>query len=220
MADTATIASLATAAGTLVLAIATFSSTRSANQAARVSERALQAGLRPVLFNARKQDPAQRVGFGDDHWVTLRDGRAAVEDGGENIYLAIPLRNVATGLAVLHSWRLGVGRGDPDAGHPDESEFRRLTRDIYVPAGDVGFWQGALRDPAEPLFTDVREAVRSRTLLTLDILYGDHDGGQHTITRFSLIPPETSQPSGDPVPEYEWLCSVTRHWNLDRLDPR
>ena len=40
MADWSTIASLATAGGTLVLAIATFGSTRSANRAARASEEA------------------------------------------------------------------------------------------------------------------------------------------------------------------------------------
>jgi hypothetical protein len=57
MADTSTIASLATAGGTLVLAVATFASTRSANRAARISEQSLKVGLRPVLFNARPQDP-------------------------------------------------------------------------------------------------------------------------------------------------------------------
>jgi hypothetical protein len=64
MADTSTIASLATAAGTPVLALATFSSTRSANRATRVSEQALKVGLRPVLFNARPQDPVQRERLG------------------------------------------------------------------------------------------------------------------------------------------------------------
>ena len=65
MADAGTIASLATAGGTLILALATFASTRWANRAARVSEQALKVGLRPVLFNARPQDPAQKVGFAD-----------------------------------------------------------------------------------------------------------------------------------------------------------
>ena len=50
MADWATISSLATAGGTLVLAMATFASVRSANQSARVAERSLLVGLRPVLF--------------------------------------------------------------------------------------------------------------------------------------------------------------------------
>ena len=39
MADWVTISSLATAGGTLVLAVATFSSVRSANRSARVAER-------------------------------------------------------------------------------------------------------------------------------------------------------------------------------------
>ena len=98
MADTSTIASLATAGGTLILAVATFSSTRSANRAARISEQALKVGLRPVLFNARPQDPPQKVGFVDDHWVHLRDGLAAAQVIAEKVYLAIPLRNVASGL--------------------------------------------------------------------------------------------------------------------------
>src|SRR5271154_6518248 len=106
MADTSTIASLATAGGTLVLAVATFSSTRSANRAARVNEQSLKVGLRPVLFNARPQDPPQKVGFIDDHWLVLRDGLAAVQGSAGNPYLAIPLRNVASGIAVLHGWDL------------------------------------------------------------------------------------------------------------------
>ena len=46
MTDWVTISSLATAGGTLVLAVATFSSVRSANRSARVAERSLLAGLR------------------------------------------------------------------------------------------------------------------------------------------------------------------------------
>ena len=189
MADTSTIASLATAGGTLVLAIATFSSTRSANRAARVSEQALKVGLRPVLFNARPQDPPQKVGFIDDHWLVLRDGLAAVQEAEENLYLAIPLRNVASGLAVLHGWHLwpqrATGRTPPAA----VEEFRRLQRDLYVPAGDVSFWQAALSaTPTTPLYAPLREAIRARAAISVDILYGDHEGGQRTITRFYCHP--------------------------------
>ena len=53
MADWVTISSLATAGGTLVLAVATFSSVRSANRAARTAERSLMVGLRPVLIPSR-----------------------------------------------------------------------------------------------------------------------------------------------------------------------
>jgi hypothetical protein len=215
MADTGTIASLATAGGTLVLALATFSSTRSANRAARVSEQALKAGLRPVLFNARPQDPAQRVGFIDDHWIVLRDGLAAVQESDGNLYLAIPLRSVASGLAVLHGWSLWTTRA-ADAPPRAVEDFRRLGRDLYIPAGDVSFWQAAVRDPGDPLYEPLREAIRARTPMGVDVLYGDHEGGQRTITRFYVTPRDAAV---DEQP-WLWICTTARHWNLDRDDPR
>jgi hypothetical protein len=219
MADTGTIASLATAGGTLVLALATFSSTRSANRAARVSEQALKVGLRPVLFNARPQDPPQKVGFIDDHWLVLRDGLAAVQESDGKLYLAIPLRNVASGIAVLHGWHLWTRRvttEPPPSVSPEGDGFRRLQRDLYVPAGDVSFWQAAIRDPADPLYAPLRAAIEERTAISLDILYGDHEGGQRTITRFFLSPRAQAGEEED----WRWLCSTSRHWNLDRADPR
>jgi hypothetical protein len=215
MADTSTIASLATAGGTLILALATFSSTRSANRAARVSEQALKVGLRPVLFNARAQDPPQKVGYIDSHWLLLRDGLAAAQVSQENLYLAIPLRNVASGLAVLHGWHLHVEPKSPDEHAPVE-EFRRLQRDLYVPAGDVSFWQAALRDVEDPLYAPLREAIRAGRRLSIDVLYGDHEGGQRTITRFSL----TTRAQAEDAEPWLWMCSTSRHWNLDRADPR
>jgi hypothetical protein len=214
MADTATIASLATAGGTLVLAVATFSATRSANRSARISEQSLKVGLRPVLFNARPQDPPQKVGWIDDHWVRLRDGLAAAQIAQDNLYLAIPLRNVAAGLAVLHGWHLSTRRADGD--QPQPEEFRRLNRDLYVPAGDVSFWQAALREHEDPLYAPVREAIEAGSGLSVDILYGDHEGGQRTITRFFLSP----RIHGGEQEPWLWACSTARHWNLDRADPR
>jgi hypothetical protein len=90
------------------------------------------------------------------------------------------------------------------------ADFRRLTRDIYVPAGDTGFWQGAFRDPNEPLFGLARDAATAHRPVTIDLLYGDHEGGQRMISRFAL----TAMPSG------AWLAVVGRHWNLDRPNPR
>ncbi len=182
MADTSTIASLATAGGTLVLAVATFSATRSANRSARVTEQSLKVGLRPVLFNARPQDPPQKVGFIDDHWLVVRDGLAAVQEYAENLYLAIPLRNVAAGLAVLHGWHLWTERVTSDTPQSALEDFRRLNRDLYVPAGDISFWQAAIRDPGDQQYASLHDAMRARTPLSVDILYGDHEGGQRTIT--------------------------------------
>jgi hypothetical protein len=215
LADVSTVASLATAAGTLVLALATFSSTRSANRAARVSEQALNVGLRPLLFNARPQDPPQKVGFIDEHWLQLRDGLAVVQESDDKLYMAIPLRNVASGIAVLHSWNVQPRSARTEPPAPLE-QFRRLGRDLYVPAGDVSFWQAAVRDPEDPLYEPLREAIAARAAISVDLLYGDHEGGQRTITRFHLTP----RTHAEDQESWLWMCSTSRHWNLDRDDPR
>jgi hypothetical protein len=208
MADWVTISALATAGGTLVLAVATFSSVRSANRAARAAERSLLAGLRPVLMPSRLQDPPQKVSFADQHWVTIQGGHAAFEVSPEAIYLVIGLRNAGSGIAVLHGWYFYPERVTTDP--PKSADFRRLTRDIYVPAGDTGFWQGAFRDPNEPLFGIARAAATAQHPVTIDLLYGDHEGGQRMISRFALA----ATPNGS------WLAVVGRHWNLDRPNPR
>jgi hypothetical protein len=211
----ATVSSLATAGGTLVLAVATFASVRSANRAARAAERAMLDGLRPLLVPSRLHDPPEKISFVDRHWVLVGGGRGAVEITNDVVYLAIALRNVGRGMAVLHGW--SAARGSASTSRPDHcalNAFRRLTRDLYVPAGDLGFWQGALRDPAEPLFIEIQEAGTNGDPIMVELLYGDHEGGQRTISRFSLLPHDDQD--GQTI----WLATVSRHWNLDRADPR
>lgn len=217
MADIGTIASLATAGGTLVLAIATFSSTRSANRASHVSEQALKIGLRPVLFNARPQDPPQVVGYGDAHSVVLRDGCAVAQQHEDRLYLAIPLRNVASGLAVLHAWHVWFEPARSNSELPDPQQFRRQTRDLYVPAGDVSFWQAAIRERDDPLYQPLRERIEAGEPISVAILYGDHEGGQRTVTRFNLRPRDDQDDGLEP---WLWSCAISRHWNLDRAEPR
>ena len=71
MADWVTVSALATAGGTLILAVATFASVRSANRAAKASESALLEGLRPVLIGSRLGDPPEKVRFMDGRWVRI-----------------------------------------------------------------------------------------------------------------------------------------------------
>lgn len=89
-------------------------------------------------------------------------------------------------------------------------------RDLYVPAGDISFWQAAVRDREDPLYTPLRSAIESGAGLLVDLLYGDHEGGQRTITRFNVT--QRHQPA-DEDPGL-WVCATVRHWNLDRADPR
>ncbi len=206
--DWASIASLATAVGTLILAIATFAAVRSANRAARAAERSLLVGLRPLIVPSRLQDPPQKVMFGDHKWFTVPGACAvgATEDGV--VYLTASLRNAGPGIGVLHGWRFYPGSYRGSA--PELGEFRRLTRDLYLAPGEVGFWQGAFRDPSDPQHEDAWKAVAGGDAVTVDLLYGDYEGGQRMISRIGLEP---RQDGG-------WLLTVTRHWNVDRLDPR
>ena len=210
--DWTTVATLATAFGTMVLAIATFASVRSANRAAGVAEAAFQVRLRPVLVTSRLDDPPQKIRWVDDHWARLEGSRAHVDEVDGNIYLAIPVRNVGPGLAVVFGWSVRTELALADVPHADPGQFRMQTRDLYIAAGDMGFWQGALRDTDDPDYVALRKDVEDGQPFTIDVLYGDHEGGQRTITRFGLIPHTDG--------ETRWFPTVARHWNLDRPDPR
>lgn len=214
MTDWATISSLATAGGTLVLAIATFASVRSANRAARAAEGALLEGLRPVLVPSRLQDPPEKVRFADDRWVRIPGGCAVIDSDGGRFYLGMALRNVGRGMAVLHGWDLIPRLLLAPDGHREPDSFRRLTRDLYLAPGDTGFWQGALRDPADPLNVELAAAVARGDGITIDLLYSDIEGGQRMVSRFAVTPQQTEDGSA------RWLISAARHWNLDRNDPR
>jgi len=205
----ATIASLATAGGTLVLAVSTFASVRSANRAARAAERSLQAGLRPLLVPSRLDDGDQKVYFAGGQHVMVPGGQAIVTEQSGAILLTISLRNAGSGLAVMHGWRFYRYDIHGDM-RPEPEDFTGQSRDLYVPAGDAGFWQGAFRDPADPGYQAAQQAIKERDVLTIDLLYGDFEGGQRVITRFILRPGR----------ENILISSAIRHWNVDRSDPR
>lgn len=217
MADWVTISSLATAGGTLVLAVATFSSVRSANRSARVAELSLLTGLRPVLIPTKEDDPVATVRFGDGQVLRLRAHGAAVVVASEVVYLGLGVRNGGSGLAVIHGWRVRPWDPDRPSERPDLDSLRRQQIDIYVPAGDTGNWLGALRDPADANHPAARAAVQAGQALVLDLLYGDHEGGQRTIVRFILAPWPEDEAEAEAGAR---RVTALRYWNIDRQDPR
>jgi hypothetical protein len=251
--DWVTISSLATGAGTLALAVSTFASVRSANRAARVAEQALLVGVRPLLVPSWLTDGVQKIYFGDGRRVVLAGGCAVVEVGETEemeepiVYLAISLRNAGQGIGVIHGWRFQPGREHAEE-RPDPGEFRLQARDLYIPPSDMGFWQGAIREPGDPLRDGALKAIESRERLMVDVLYGDIQGGQRAVSRFMLQPPGGAaqpgggaQPGGAAQPEggappggeaelrdpaqpgghaQRWIASVIRHWRVDGHDPR
>jgi len=211
VADWVAISSLATAGGTLALAAATFSAVRSSNRSARIAEQALQERRRPLLMHARLDDPAQKIMFADGHWIHVEGSGAAIDEDGDTIYLGFGVRNAGAGIAVLQGWHVWPQLVRSDVDHPPLEEFRRQIRDIYVAAGDLALWQGALH-PSDGDVAKGVAAVRSeRRPFALDLLYSDQVGAQRTISRFAI------SPVGE---EGRWVANVGLHWNLDRPGPR
>jgi hypothetical protein len=111
----------------------------------------------------------------------------------------------------LTSWLVEAGTDLPIGaeawnGIPDFSRFVQQQRSLYVPAGDIGYWQGAIRagDTDRGDAAALRRAIDTRERISLFLRYGDQDGGHDTVTRYTLAPDE----NGD------WLFGIGRHWSL------
>ncbi len=216
MTDWATVADIGTAVGTLVLAGATFVAVRAAARSTAIAERTLLAGQRPVLAPAGPDDAAAGVQFADGLVFPVGNGQPLVRQEQGVIYLAIPLRNEGAGLALLRGYRLqgdpaasvaqgsgGVARhlrGDPP---PQPRAFSPQQRDLLISTSRPGFWQAALRDPEAVLHKEVTQAIETQGRITVDLLYGDHEGGQPSVTRFVLLPEAGS-----------WRGDAVRYWSL------
>ena len=104
--DWATISSLATGAGTLVLAVATFASVRSANRSTRIAPTGSAGRTAAPPAPSRLEDPQEKVGFVDGKWLRAPGGGGAAEVTDEAVYLAISVRNISDRDGqVLHGWR-------------------------------------------------------------------------------------------------------------------
>lgn len=214
MADWATISSLATAGGTLVLAVATFAAVKSSNRSARLAEIALQEQRRPLFVQSRNDDSAQKIMFGDQHWVRVDGSRGVAEYVDGNVYLVMSLRNIGAGIGVCQAWSVRPGLQRRVNDHVAEDDFRAQLRDLYIPAGDVGLWQGAIREEGDPQQREIADAIERNEPLSVELLYSDQVGQQRTISRFSLIP--FVQEDGG----VNWAVNGNRHWYLDRAGPR
>jgi len=155
--DWATISSLATAGGTLVLAVATFSAVRSSNRSARIAEQALQEQRRPVLVHARLDDPVQKIMFGDGHWVRAEGSQAVIDEA-----LHDPDDELHGGIVAAR--RATAAQPRPALQRPG----RRPAHDQQVRphAGGRGPLVGERHPPLEPGL--LRPALSPHTAMDLD----------------------------------------------------
>jgi hypothetical protein len=163
-----------------------------------------------MLMPSRLQDSTQKVGYADSHWLSLPGGCGIAEASDDAVWLAISVRNVGTGIAVMHGWRFQPELVRSQGETPNLDEFTRLTRDLYIPIAEEGFWQGAFRDRSAPEFAVAKDVADNHKPFTVEILYGDVEGGQRIISRFAMTPRA----------EEGWIAVVSRHWYVDMPDPR
>jgi hypothetical protein len=161
-----------------------------------------------LLTNSRPQDPKQRVEFREGEYLDVLGGRAGIRAADSAVYLALSIRNIGTGVGLLHGWHLDVGT-QFERVHPALEQFTTQALDIYVAPGDTGFWEGAFRDTDTDEFKAVTAAVAAGETLVIYLLYGDYEGGQRVISQFNLVHQDDN-----------WVASVVRHFNVDRPDPR
>jgi hypothetical protein len=143
-----------------------------------------------------------------------------VEDVDGVVYLAMLIRNVGSGMAIIDAWDPIPGQMFPKDGWGAIEDFRPQSRALWIAPGDVAFWQGALRDKTDELQRAISAAVADGAI-TVDLLYLDHEGGQRTVSRFSLIRRE-AYPAGGDDPESDgagrrddWWVSLAMHRNLE-----
>ena len=209
MADWVSISGLATAGGTLALAVTTYASVRSANRAARVAEVSLLAQVRPLLVASPESAETLRVNFYDLHGIAVPGGGAAVELVDDRVYLVVSLRNVGSGIAVLHGGYVHPFSARSDTPLPPLEEFRLLRRDLYIPPGEIGFWQIAWRNDEAPAPPDLLRAIEAG-YVTVDVLYGDFEGGQRAVSRNGVGREDDGA----------WHVTTGRHFQVDRPEPR
>jgi hypothetical protein len=131
MTDWVTLADVGTAAGTLVLAGATFVAVRASARSTAIAERALLTGQRPVLVPAGPDDPAASVQF--------TDGCATWEPTWPHCADTASRAS----RAPNHARPPRGGRAPAGCPPPEPLAFSRQQRDLLISTSRAGFWQAA-----------------------------------------------------------------------------
>jgi hypothetical protein len=197
---------IVTAVSTTILAVATFWAVQASKVTAEAAQRTIGLGTRCLLVPTRPGDPDQSVVFHGraEPRIIVPPASAVVRKQGDEMRLAIALRNVGPGLALLYGWSWSAGLGRPEVPPAGFEEFDTQARGLYVAPGDTGFWQARARgDTAEA----IRTAAETQKALTVDLLYGDEEGGQGRVSRFHLRAEDNGVRP----------CDVVRHWTLEAL---
>ena len=89
---------------------------------------------------------------------------------------------------------------------PDPSHFVAQQRSLYVPAGDVGYWQGAIREGD----TDRGDAAALRRAIDS----GRPHHAVPAVRRPGRRPRHDHPLLAQPDENGDWLFGIGRHWTL------
>ena len=129
--------------------------------------------------------------------------------------MAMSLQNVGTGIAVILGWRVDAGhiikpnasleelQADP-VGSSRPIHFSSPNPRLVFAPHDLSFWQAAIRTPGDPDRARIEAAIAGPDPLLIDLLYGDQEGGQRTISRFSIARYGGADDG--------WFPAVVNHW--------
>jgi hypothetical protein len=147
-------------------------------------------------------------------WTTISS--LATAGGTLILGVATPIRNVGNGMAIIDGWEPFAGQKKATDAWGALEDFRRQTRALWVAPGDVAFWQGALRDDTDALQKEISSGVADGAL-PVDLLYLDHEGGQRTVSRFSLIRQKNDEVLGEDEgrPGEHWWVSLSLHHDIE-----
>ena len=94
--------------------------------------------------------------------------------------VTVRIAHAGPGLGVIHGWRIEQGRSSAEADRPAADSFHRQGRDLYIATGDTGFWHAAVRAEDHPDRELLMLMIKERARITVDLLFGDSEGGQRT----------------------------------------
>lgn len=198
---------------TIALAVATVT-------VALLSARQIKHNLLPIMVPARPDGRKRVARFTLEKHVTIRNADTYAEFDGDGVCLAVCLRNIGSGVAVLKGFDASPNDSAEPASYdvPSLSRFASALHALYLGPGDAAYLAifTSLDSSRTDAYEVVQETVPNGASLLLDLVYTDHSGGQLTISRLELEWATDVDRYVAKVARY-WRPSKIKRWKVARL---
>jgi hypothetical protein len=176
-------------AATIALAGTTMLVAVPAAWSALLSARQMKRNLLPIITPARPDGSKRVARFTPAKHVVLENADSFSQEDGERVYLAVCVRNIGSGVAVVR----GVDANSTDEvkelapdGIPALRGLVRSERSLYLGPTEAAYLTMWATSSSSAGFDVVRRTVPAKGDLLLDLVYCDHAGRQLTVSRIEL----------------------------------